>query len=99
MKGHLTPFRAYTPNLDADETTKDRFCDFLEQGLRGVNHNDLNKILGDFKACAGKAKELCGGVIGPHGVGNNNNGLRLLSLCTEHDLVITNTLIQLKNRY
>jgi len=34
------------------------------------------------------------GVIGKHGVGNvNSNDLRLLNLCSEFDLIITNTLL------
>ena len=37
--------------------------------------------------------------LGSHGVGSvNDNGLRLLSLCAEHDFVITN-ILQQKNKY
>ena len=40
------------------------------------------------------------GVIGRHGVGRENaNGLRLLNLCAEHNLVITNTVFQMPNKY
>ena len=39
-------------------------------------------------------------VLGQHGVGKlNENGLRLLTLCSEYRLVITNTLFQLKNKF
>ena len=39
------------------------------------------------------------GVIGPHGTGNmNSNGLRLLSLCSEDNLTITNTLFKLPDK-
>lgn len=42
--------------------------------------------------------EIWNGVIGQHGVGHvNANGLRLLSLCAEHEL--TNTMFQIKNKY
>lgn len=40
------------------------------------------------------------GVLGGYGVGQANaNGMRLLTLCAEHDLTITNTLFQQKNKY
>ena len=38
-------------------------------------------------------------IIGKHGVGNvNSNGLCLLYLCSEFDLIITNTLFQERNQ-
>ena len=43
---------------------------------------------------------MWGGIIGRHGVGQENaNGLRLLNFCAEHNLVITNTFFQMPDKY
>ena len=43
---------------------------------------------------------LCNNIIGKERVGRNNlNGFLLSDKCTEHDLVITNTLFRQKNMY
>lgn len=48
----------------------------------------------------GKNHLIWNGVIWEHGIGKvNANGMRLLSLCAEHDLTITNTIFQQKNKY
>ena len=39
-------------------------------------------------------------MLGRHGVGQvNENGMRLLTLCAEHNLIVTNTLFQQNNKY
>ncbi len=53
--------------------------------------------MGDFNARVGRDYRSWEGVLGNHGVGRmNSNGLRLLSICKEFDLSITNTFFQQK---
>ena len=53
-------------------------------------------LLGDFNARVGRNHDIWHGVNGHHGVGNmNSSALRLLSLCSEFGLAITNTFFQL----
>ena len=101
VKGRfLTLISSYAPTLEADETIKDSFYSALDTVLQNISKTDKVVLLGDFNARVGNKKELWGGAIGRHGTGNmNSNGLRLLSLCAEHDLVITNTIFQLKDKF
>ena len=55
-------------------------------------------LMGDFNARVGTDAAAWNEVIVAWGVGSmNENGLRLLSLCSEFELVITNTVFKLKN--
>ena len=48
----------------------------------------------------GRDLELWKGVLGRHGIGNcNDKGSLLLEFCSEHQLVVTNTLFQQKDRF
>ena len=88
---------AYAPTLVSDEDRKDRFYSELTKILRGIDPRDKVLLLRDFNARVGARRDLWSQVIGPHGIGKvNANGLRLLTLCTEFDLTITNTLFKLK---
>ena len=56
-------------------------------------------LLGDFNACVGCNHETWS-PLGPYGIGKvNDNGLLLLQLCTELDLVITNTFSHQKKEH
>ena len=97
---YITLISAYAPTLDSSEEQKDAFYESLHSTLTAIPKEDKILLLGDFNARVGKQAHLWPRVIGKHGVGKmNNNGLRLLTLCSELNLVVTNTTFQLKNRY
>lgn len=97
---YLTLISAYAPTLVTDEATKDTFYSALDATLNNISKTDKVVLMGDFNARVGKNWEFWGGVLGRHGTGKmNSNGLRLLSLCAEHELNITNTVFQQKDKY
>ena len=98
-KQHLTLFSVYAPTLLADPADKDIFYSDLRRLLNNTPEDDKVLILGDFNARAGKDCQAWQGVLGRHGVGNcNDNGRLLLDLCAGHQLVITNSIFQEKDR-
>ena len=95
---YITILSCYAPTLDADEEIKDQFYESLHETLCRIKRSDKILLLGDFNARVGRDAEVWEGVIGRNGVGNmNSNGLRLLTLCAQHDLSITNTLFRMRN--
>ena len=94
-----TLISAYAPTLDAEHNIKEDFYRALDSAIQKTQTTDKLILLGDFNARVGTEHLVWNKVLGQHGVGKmNNNGLRLLSLCAEHQLVITNTTFQMKNR-
>ena len=96
-KNHLATFvSVYAPTLDSSDDVKDRFYDTLYSTLQKTLINNKIILLDDFNARVSRNHDIWHGVIGHHGVGNmNSSGLRLLSLCSEMDLAITNNFFQL----
>lgn len=95
-----TLISAYAPTLDSPEEDKDAFYDALEAVLRSVPDTERIILMGDFNARVGRSADAWNGTIGRHGMGKmNQNGLRLLTLCSEFNLCITNTVFQQKNLY
>ena len=101
VKGeHVTVISCYAPTLTSEESLKDNFYEQLHQTLSSIHKDDKIILLGDFNARVGREASVWDGVIGRNGVGKmNSNGLRLLTLCCEFNLTITNTIFRMKNRY
>ena len=90
----------YSPTVDSSDNVKDRFYDTLFSTLRRISQDDKIILLGDFNARVGRNHDIWHGVIGHNGFGNmNSSGLRLLSLCSELGLAITNTFFQLRDMH
>ncbi len=89
---------SYAPTMQATDEAKEQFYEQLNQQASQIPTNKSLTILGDFNARVGKDREAWSGVIGQHGSGKmNSNGELLLSFSAQDDLVITNTMFQLKN--
>lgn len=97
---HLTIISAYAPTMCDTAESKEQFYDHLNSAINSVSPKDRLMILGDFNARVGSNYEAWVGILGRHGIGNeNSNGALLLSFCASHRLAITNTLFQQQEKY
>ena len=93
-------FCAYDPTLISTDEAKGEFYENLYSVLQCTNPNDKLVLFGDFNARVGKDRLVWGDVLGRHSTGKmNNDGLRLLTLCQEFNLQLTNTTFQLADIY
>ena len=82
----------YAPTMTNSPNTILQFYKQLENILKRIPKDDKIVLLGDFNARVGENESIWNGVLGKFGTGRaNSNGELLLSICTEHQLVITNT--------
>ncbi|XP_047120403.1 craniofacial development protein 2-like [Schistocerca piceifrons] len=93
--GPVTLISAYAPTMKAPPEVKDMFYEDLRKCQENVRGSDKLMLLGDFNARVGNKRNNWTHCIGPYGIGNmNENGQRLLELCTSLSLCITNTYFQ-----
>ena len=96
---HATIISAYAPTMTNQEDVKDKFYEELHALIASVPKADKLIILGDFNARVGSDNISWKGIIGKYGIGGcNSNGLLLLQMCAEHNLLITNTIFRLPTR-
>jgi len=97
---YATFISTYAPTLPSDDETKDHHYAMLRSTLMQIPRRDKLIVLRDFNAIIGSDSKIWGNVMGKHGVGIiNSNGHRLVSLCSEFGLFVTNTLFQLKHKH
>ena len=98
-KRHATIVSAYAPTMTNPDEVKNKFYDDLDSLISTAPRTDKFILLGDFNARVGTDHQTWEGVIGSEGVGKcNSNGLFLLRMCAEHELLITNTVFRLPTR-
>ena len=97
-KTHLTLISVHAPTMTHPDEEREAFYSCLREAIHSVPSKDKLLLLGDFNARVSRNKHAWPGVLGSHGHGKeNSNGLLLLSLCAEENLVITNTVFKHKD--
>ena len=98
--GPVTLLSTYAPTLSASAEEKDVFYDQLSTAITDIPPNQNILLLGDFNARVGADCQHWPVCIGRFGVGKmNDNGQRLLELCSYHQLCITNTFFKTKPQH
>ena len=97
MSGPVTIMSVYAPTLCSEEYTKDKFYEELDCAINKLPTNEHLYLLGDFNARIGSDHAAWPRCIGRFGVGRlNDNGQRLLELCSLHEMCISNTFFATK---
>ena len=90
----------YAPTLISADETKEQFYADLDRTISGIPRNEFLYILGDFNARVGDDHESWPTCLGHHGIGRmNDNGQRVLELCTQHRLCISNSFYKTKPQH
>ena len=98
--GPVTLVSVYAPTISATSDTKDEFYENLAAIISSVPNNEQLVLLGDFNARVGADHDTWPSCLGHFGVGKmNENGQRLLELCTYHDLCIANSYFRTKPQH
>ena len=87
----------YAPTLTSSAEAKDKFYDDLSAIIRRIPDKEHLFILGDFNARVGADHNSWPSCLGQFGIGKiNENGQRLLEVCCQHGLCVTNTFYSTK---
>lgn len=96
LKGRLintTIIQCYAPKNDSEEDSKDTFYEQLQAELENTPHHEMKIVMGDLNAKVGNDNRNYERTMGREGCGTmNDNGERLLNICTTYDFDIGGTL-------
>ena len=94
-----TIISVYAPTMTNPDENKQAFYNQLASVLSGIARTDKLLLIGDFNARIGREHEKWPLVMGKHEIGkcNSSNGELLLALCSEFELIVTNTMFKQKD--
>ncbi|KAK2154098.1 hypothetical protein NP493_2223g00005 [Ridgeia piscesae] len=93
-----TSISVYAPTMTNPDENKEAFYNQLASVLSGIPLTYKLLLIGDFNAMRGRDNDKWPFVMGNHGIGKcNSNGERLLALCSEFELIVTNTMFKQKD--
>ena len=93
-----TLISVYAPTMTNPDENKEAFYNQLANVLSGIPLTDKLLLIGDFNARVGRENHKWPLVMGKHGIGKcNSNGELLLALCSEFELIVTNTIFKQKD--
>ena len=82
------------------EENKETFHSQLKSTLRNIPSTDKLLLIGDFNARIGREDNKWPSALGKYRIGKcNSNGELPLALCTEFDLIVTNTMFNQKDAH
>ena len=91
-----TIFSVYALTMTHTDENKEAFYNQLASVLSGISRTDKLLLIGDFNVKIGRDKWPL--IMGKHGIRKcNSNGELLLVLCSEFELIVTNTMFKQKD--
>ena len=89
----VTIISVYAPTMTNPDENKEAFYNQLASVLSGIPRTDKLLLIGYFNARIGRDNNKWPLVMGKHGIGKcNSNDELLLALCSEFELIVTNTM-------
>ena len=90
-----TIISVYAPTMTNPDENKETFYNQLASVLSGIPRTDKLLLIGDFNARIGRYNDKWTLIMGKHGIGKCNfNGELLLALCSELELIVTNSIFK-----
>ena len=94
----VTIISVYAPIMTNPDENKEAFYNQLASVLSGIPRTDKLLLIGYFNARIGRENDKWPLVMGKHGIGKcNSNGELLLALCSEFEMIATNTRFKQKD--
>ena len=93
-----TIISVYAPTMTNPDENKEAFYIQLASVLNGIPRTDQLVLIGDFNARIGRDNDKWPLVMVKQGIGKyNSTGVLLPALCSDFELIVTNTMFKQKN--